>query len=172
MAKAKEERSERGLARPEGRYDPWPSLNPFGLMRRLTEDMDRFFEDAWTGRAWLAPWREEGFARAWTPAIECFQRGDRFVVRADLPGLCKEDVKIEVTEDRITIEGERREETTEDREGVYRSERRYGSFHRTLPLPEGAIIDSAEASFKDGVLEATMQAAPRGGGVVRKVEVK
>jgi HSP20 family protein len=82
-------------------------------------------------------------------------------VRADLPGLKKEDIKIDVTDSALTIEGERREDHEEDREGYYRSERSYGSFYRVVPLPEGAITDSAKAHFNDGVLEIVVQAPPR-----------
>jgi len=72
----------------------------------------------------------------WSPQIETFQRGDQFVVRADLPGLRKEDINVEVTEQGITLQGERRVEHEEEREGYYRSERSYGSFYRTIPSPK------------------------------------
>lgn len=73
-------------------------------------------------------------------------------------GLKKDDVKVDITDDSLTIEGERREEHEEDREGCYRSERSYGSFCRVIPLPDGAITDSAKANFNNGVLEIVMQA--------------
>ncbi len=107
----------------------------------------------------------------WTPQIETFQRGDRFIVRADLPGMKKEDVDIELTDDSLTIEGERREEQEEDRGGYYRSERTYGHFYRVVPLPEGAITESAKANFDNGVLEVTIQAPPREVSRKRKLEI-
>ena len=82
-------------------------------------------------------------------------------MRADLPGLKKDEVKVELTNDLLTISGERKEEKEEKREGYYRSERRYGSFFRQIPLPEGAKTDTAKAKFTDGVLEVTMQAPAR-----------
>lgn len=170
MARAKEERGERALARREPQ-DPWMAQSPFTLMRRLTEDMDRFFEDFWSGRGIPAVWRGEGLARGWTPEIEMFQRGNELVVRAELPGLKKEDVQVELSEDQILIQGERRHEETEEREGLFRTERRYGAFRRAVPLPEGAIADSAKASFKDGVLEITLQAPPHGVASARKLEI-
>ncbi len=112
-----------------------------------------------------------GARTLWTPQIETFQRGDQFVVRADLPGLKKEDVDIELTEDSLTIEGERREEREEDREGYYRSERSYGSFYRIVPLPEGAITESAKATFNNGVLEVTIQAPPKEVSRKRRLEI-
>lgn len=107
----------------------------------------------------------------WTPQIETIQRGDEFVVRADLPGLKKDDVKIDITDDSITIEGERREEHEEDREGYYRSERSYGSFYRVVPLPEGAITDNAKAQFNQGVLEIVVKAPPREVSRGRRLEI-
>src|SRR5262249_43554774 len=92
----------------------------------------------------------------WTPQIDISQHDNELVVRADLPGLSKDDVKVDVTEDAITIQGERRREHEEERGGVYRSERSYGHFYRVIPVPEGAKTDQAKASFKDGVLEITM----------------
>jgi HSP20 family protein len=100
-----------------------------------------------------------------------FHRNNELVVRADLPGLNKDDVKVDVTEDSITIQGERKREQEEEREGVYRSERAYGSFYRVIPLPEGTIADQAKATFKDGVLEVTMPAPPEQVRRGRRVEI-
>ncbi|HKE82306.1 MAG TPA: Hsp20/alpha crystallin family protein [Vicinamibacterales bacterium] len=94
------------------------------------------------------------------------------MVRADLPGLKKDDVNVELTDDAITIRGERREEKQEEREGFWRSEREYGQFHRSIPLPEGVIAESAEATFNNGVLEVSMQAAPEEANRGRKIEIK
>jgi HSP20 family protein len=107
----------------------------------------------------------------WSPQIETFQRADQLVVRADLPGLSKDDVNVEVTDDAIVISGERRHEFEDERDGIYRSERSYGSFYRTIPLPEGAIADNAKADFKDGVLEITMPAPPRDARRGRRIEI-
>ncbi len=70
--------------------------------------------------------------------------------------MSKDDIKIDVRDDAATIQGERKREHTEEREGVYRSERSYGSFYRVMPLPEGAITEQAKATFRAGVLEITM----------------
>ena len=88
------------------------------------------------------------------------QRNNELVIRADLPGLTKDDVKVDVTEDAVTIQGERKREHEEEKGGVYRSERSYGSFTRVIALPEGAITDQAKAIFKDGVLEVTTPTPP------------
>jgi HSP20 family protein len=148
-------------------------------MDRIADEMDRWF-DRMTRTAGLA--RPGIFSRGlfgslaregmWFPRIEAFQEGDRFVVRADLPGVKKEDLEVNLTDDAITIRGERREEHQEEREGYFRSEREYGQFYRTIPLPEGVIPESAQATFRDGVLEITMQAAPAEANKGRKLEIK
>jgi HSP20 family protein len=93
------------------------------------------------------------------------------MVRADLPGLTKEDVKVELTENLLMISGERKEEKEEKREGFYRSERSYGSFYREVPLPEGAMTEKAAATFRNGVLEITIPAAKLEPST-RKLEIK
>jgi HSP20 family protein len=162
--------SQTGLER---REQGWPSLasgSPFSFMRRFSEEMDRLFEDFGFGRGWLAPsFGRDLFPRnfgelgqsAWSPQVEMFEREGQLVLRADLPGLSKDDVKVEVTDDAVTISGERRSEHEEKREGYYRSERSYGSFYRSIPLPEGVNADDANATFGNGVLEITMQAPQR-----------
>jgi len=119
--------------------------NPFLLMRRMIEEMDRAFSE-FSGS-------NNGDTSLWTPAIEVSQRDGQYVVHAELPGLKPEDVKVEVLDDALVIEGERKCEHEEDRGGVHRTERRYGRFYRAVPLPEGATADQARARFENGVLE-------------------
>ena len=85
-----------------------------------------------------------------------FEHDRKLVVRADLPGITKDNVKVELRENALVIRGERREEHEEVREGFYRTERSYGNFYRELPLPEGVDTEKAEANFAEGVLEITM----------------
>lgn len=164
------ENKNQGLQRPRGRNeigwrDPFATFwnDPFSFFQR----------DLWPFQRESLPWRTaaQGSSALWSPQVESFQRGDQFVIRADLPGLKKEDVDIELTDDSVVIQGERREEHQEDREGYYRSERSYGSFYRVIPLPEGAISESAKASFNHGVLEVTVQAPPREVSRRRRVEI-
>jgi HSP20 family protein len=99
------------------------------------------------------------------------QKNGEFTVRVDLPGLKKDDVKVELTDNLLTVSGERQEEKEEKREGYYRSERSYGSFYRQIPLPEGSKTDTAKAEFTDGVLQITMQ-APEREPKARRLEIK
>jgi HSP20 family protein len=136
-------------------------MSPFSLMRRVMEDMDRMFEDFGSGRALSGGQAQRGGALApiWTPAIEVFERDGALVVRADLPGMSPDDVRIEVADDALTIEGERRQEIEVEEEGVYRSERVYGRFSRTIPVPDGADVERAQARFENGVLEVSIPLA-------------
>ena len=166
-------RPERGLARREPSWGLSRWESPFEAMRRLSDEMDRLFGDFGFGRGFSRPsfGRELERLGGWTPDIEVFQRGNELVVRADLPGLTKDDVHVDITEDALTISGERKQEHEEEREGVYRAERSYGSFQRVVPLPEGTIPDSAKALFKNGVLEITMQAPSREVSRGRRLEI-
>ena len=125
------------------------SMSPFTLMRRLTEDMDRMF----TGFGGTSGSGEMGM---WAPPVEVRESEGNLVVMAELPGLNKEDVKVEVNEDAVVIQGERKREREEERGGIRRSERVYGSFYREIPLPDGAKADQAKAVFNNGVLEVTV----------------
>lgn len=158
--------SGRGGMRRHEAADPWG--NPFAMMRRMMDEMNRSFGDLGFGRGFPFAGSEMG---DWSPAIEAFQRGDQFVVRAEVPGLSKDDVSVEIGDDALTIRGERRQEHEEEHEGVYRSERHYGTFCRVVPLPEGALADSAKANFKDGVLEVTLQAPSREVTRGRRIEI-
>jgi len=168
----RQQRDESGLASPGAL-----SSSPFQLLRRMTEEMDRAFErmfdDVGFGHFASRPWgtSQPLSLSGWSPRIEAFQKQDKFIVRAELPGLKKDDVEVNVTEDAITIQGQRKEEHERNEEGFYHSERSYGSFSRTIPLPEGVITDSADASFKDGVLEIRLQAPPNEVSRGRRIEI-
>jgi HSP20 family protein len=124
--------------------------NPVSMMRRFRDEMDRIFSHIF----------KEEFNRkeaTWSPAIEVTEEHGNLHVRAELPGLKPEDVKIEVTDEVLMIEGERKYEHEEKGKGVFRSERRYGKFYREIPLPGGASVDKAKAQFNNGVLEVTLR---------------
>jgi HSP20 family protein len=169
-----------GLARREQSSPSLSAGSPFSFMRRFSEEMDRLFEDFGFRSGWLAPsfgrdFFPAGFGdfgqTAWSPQVEVFEREGQLVVRADLPGLTKDEVKVEVTDNGLAISGERKSEHEERGEGFYRSERSYGSFYRQIPLPEGVKADEANATFKNGVLEITMQ-APQRRQRSRRLEIK
>jgi HSP20 family protein len=94
-----------------------------------------------------------GALRRWMPAMDLVESGDHFVLRADLPGLSEEDVRIELEDQTLVISGERKAEHEDGKEGYYRLERAFGSFSRTLQLPKGIDPESVTARFDRGVLE-------------------
>jgi HSP20 family protein len=151
--------------------DPFDMLrmSPFAMMRRFMEDIEQQWGQAEIGRG------SQGTAAAgstfFSPPMEMFEREGRLIVRAELPGLSKDDVHVEVTDDALTIEGERRSEHEERQGGFFRSERRYGTFRRQIPLPEGVNADQVTASFKDGLLEIAMP-APQRQADSRRIEIQ
>lgn len=127
------------------------STSPFALMRRFTEEMDRLFE----GHGWRGSGNRSEVAQ-WSPAIEVKEQDGKLEVLAELPGIKENDVKVEVTDEGLVIQGERKQEHEEKREGYYRSERSYGQFYRLIPLPEGTTVDQARAEFHNGELRVSI----------------
>jgi HSP20 family protein len=161
-----ERKSETGIARRE-QLSPVSTVNPFAAMRQFSEDMERLFGGFGVGRG-LASGIGREFDRLaelegalWSPQVEAFERDDKLIIRADLPGLTKDDINVDITDDAIKIRGERRQEKEENEEGFYRSERSYGTFYREIPLPNGVNREEANATFRNGVLEITIPAPAR-----------
>jgi HSP20 family protein len=155
------------------RYEPGTISSPFSLMRRLSADMERVFEDTWGARQFPRLFRGFDLAETrWTPDIEAFDRKGEFVVRADLPGMTKDNIKVEVLDNQLVIRGERKEEKEQKEKGYYAAERSYGAFYRALPLPEGVKSDEAKATFKDGVLEIAMPTGKMPEKHGRQLEIK
>ena len=136
---------------------------PFRELARLEREMEDMF-----GRLPAWPWGER--ERGWAPAVDMVDHKEEFVLRADLPGLDEKDIEVTVEDGTVTIRGERKEETEEKKEGYYVSERSYGVFARTLPLPAGVEADKVRATFKKGVLEVHLPKAKETKG--KKIEIK
>ena len=141
--------------------------NAFPYMRRLTEEIDRAFgfKPGFLGLT-------ESYLGGWSPDIEIFEHDHTLFVRVDLPGLTKENVKVQVIHDELTIEGERKLEKEETKQGVYRTERNYGAFYRRIPLPEYVKAEAARATFKNGVLEVQIPTIPVPEVKKRTVEIQ
>jgi HSP20 family protein len=125
----------------------WEPLREFTT---LQNEMNRLFNTVFDSPT---PGGNGNTLRRWMPAMDLVESGDHFVLRADLPGLDQEDVKIELDDSTLTISGERKAEHEEKEEGYYRLERAFGSFSRTLQLPKGIDPEAVNASFDRGVLE-------------------
>jgi HSP20 family protein len=144
--------------------------DPFALLRA---DFDRFFtEPGWPAFRWPAFRFGRDEEAPWNPQVDVFQRDNRLVTRTDLPGLKREDIKVEVTDGHLAISGERKKEEEEKGEQFYRCEREYGSFYRAVPLPEGVKLEDVKATFADGVLEVSVPLPAKTEATVRKVAVE
>jgi HSP20 family protein len=149
--------------------------DPFDLLRQMTTDFDRMFDEAgWPSFRWPALQSQRlTETAAWNPQIDVFEKDNRLVTKVDLPGLKKEDVKVEVIDGRLAISGERKTESEEKKNDFYRCEREYGSFYRAVPLPEGVKLDDVKASFADGVLEVSVPLPAKAvAPAARKVEIQ
>ena len=146
--------------------------DPFALMREMTSDFDRIFSEY--PRPFFRPSlrRRATSEIGWYPEIDVFEKDNRLVTKIDLPGMKKEDVKVEVTDGQLAISGERKREAEEKGEEFYRCEREYGSFYRSVPLPDGVKIEDVKATFTDGVLEVSVPLPARPEAKVRKVEIQ
>jgi HSP20 family protein len=123
------------------RWDPIRELDS------LQSDMNRLFDRFFEGRT------ANGTSRRWIPAMDLLETEDHLVLRGDLPGLTEDDIDIEIKDNVLTVSGERRGGKEEKGEGYYRVERAFGSFSRSLTLPQGVDADRVEANFDKGVLE-------------------
>ncbi len=140
---------------------PWIARDPFTLFDTMQRQMDRMFQNFGFGSM---------ERNLWSPQIEMHEKKGKLLITADLPGLNKEDVKIELNDNLLTIEGERKQEQRDDARGW--SERSYGRFFRSIPLPEGINAENANASFNNGVLEITLDAPKKELPKGKKIEIQ
>lgn len=134
------------------------SIAPLGgqgrSLRSLSEEMDRMM-----GGPWGWPFRAGPFARSpmssydWMPDVDVFEQDNKIVVRADLPGMRKEDIDVSVRDDTLILRGHREEEKEVKGQTYYGFERATGRFYRSIGLPDGVSPDDVGALYKDGVLE-------------------
>jgi HSP20 family protein len=139
--------------------------DPFAFAQVMSQEMDRLFDtfggagqggrNLSTQGGGRSP-QQGGRQSYWAPQMEVFQRGNEMVVRADVPGLSPDDVQIDVEDGVLTISGERRQSNEDKQEGFYRSERSYGTFARSIALPEGVDEEQVNARYEHGVLEVTV----------------
>jgi len=136
-----------------------------GSLRRFRSQMDRLF-DSFFG---LAPW-EETLPGGWTPDVEVADTDKEILVKAEVPGLGPEDIDVRVSGNVLTLSGEKKEETEEKKSGYYRSERRFGSFLRTIDLPTSVNAEAVSAEYDKGIL--TVRIPKSEDSAPRKIEVK
>ena len=127
--------------------------DPFRGMSTMREDMERLFDPM------LNRYPRERVQAVWAPSLDVEETNDAMMIRAELPGMKREDIKVTVAEDTVTISGERKYESEQKDRTFHRVERAYGSFQRTIALPVSVQGDKAEASYRAGVLELTLPKA-------------
>jgi HSP20 family protein len=136
--------------------EPARALSPFGDLERRFERMERIFED-FLGRPFgfhmpaLRPWAAA--AEEVSPSVDIFEEGNDVVVKAELPGMKKEDLEVNFAHGNLIISGEKKQEEKVEKKDYYRMERSYGAFTRSFRLPADVQGDKAKATFKDGVLQ-------------------
>jgi len=126
--------------------------SPFEEMERMFND---FFQQRFFAPTWMPRFKFPDLTDVST-SVDMFEEGDNLVIKAELPGMKKEDINVDLKDDVITISGEKKSEEKTERKDFHRVERSFGSFTRRLRLPVEIKADKVEASFKDGVLEIKM----------------
>jgi len=146
-----------------------PELNvwsPFRHLSLLRDEIDRLFDsplDALTSNS-------QQFLNGWLPTIDLYEDRDHLVLKAELPGMKKEDIDISLHGEVLTLSGERKEEETFDKAETYRAERFLGRFQRTLTLPVRVDASKVQAAYKDGILTVTLPKAEE--AKPKQIEVK
>jgi HSP20 family protein len=126
----------------------WPG---FGRLSSLRDELDRLFESPWAELA-----RTSQLLSGWTPALDIHEDKDNFIVRAELPGMKREEIDVSLHDGALSISGERKLEQKFEEAEVYRTERFFGKFQRTVSLPAAVAADKVKAQYKDGVLTITL----------------
>ena len=143
--------------RPSRGLTPW---NPFTELDEMERRMSDIFEHPFLPLLWG---RFPSEQMAWAPAIDVFEKENKFIVKAEIPGMKEEDINVSIEGDTLNIKGEKKTESEVKEENYYRSERSYGSFFRSIALPSTVDAGKIEAEYDNGVLEIT---------IPKKAEVK
>ncbi len=148
---------------------------PFEVVKK---EIDRLF-DEFREDFWRRPFRSlAAFERGWpkklvaAPAVDVSESEKAYEITAELPGMDKKNIEVNVVHGGITIKGEKKEETEEKKKDYYISERRYGSFERYFDLPDSVDADKIAATFKNGVLKVTLPKTAEAQKAAKKIEVK
>ncbi len=148
MAKAKEKET-RAIT-------PWkPSLG----LSRWEHDVDRMMDDFFARR--MRPWWPKRWFGAWdeeivTPALDVYEEKDEIIVKAELPGMDKNEIEIEIADSELILKGEKKKEEKVEEKNYYRCERSHGAFRRSVELPRDVQADKIKATFKNGILEVRL----------------
>jgi HSP20 family protein len=137
-----------------------PFESPFGTLPRL-QDVSRLVEGFWASPAEVP--------QVWQPAVDIYEEGNQWVVKADIPGVEPNDIELQVTDDGLKISAETSSEEQAQDKGYYRVERRFGSFRRFIPLPAEVDPEQVNAQFRNGVLEVRL---PKSEASTRRIPIQ
>ena len=142
-----------------------------GYLQEIQDEMSRIIEDAFED---LGLVEERGIKHkmTWRPAVELNSQNGNYELKAELPGINKDNINVEVSEDSVTINAECEHRDEEKTENVYRSEFRYGKYHRTIPLPSSVDYTNAKAEYKNGILTLTLPKSEEEKAKTKKIEIK
>lgn len=124
--------------------------NPWKDMPAMPGSLDRFFNDPFSN---LGRFADNGEMSMWNPAVDLYEKDDHYMIKAELPGIDKKDIKIDLKDGLLTLSGERNHDNEVKKENFYRRERSYGKFQRVFTLPAGVDPQNIKAEYKDGVLQ-------------------
>ncbi len=155
-----------------GRWRPGRELIPWRPVREIEQvfdEMEKHFEEVFGRPFFPVAWKRAPAIRAWSPPLEVLEKENEYIVKAELPGMKKEEIEVSVVEDTLTIKGERKAEEEVKGEDYQLCERCYGSFERSILLPKAVDGKKITASYENGVLEITLPKAPE--AKPKKVEI-
>jgi HSP20 family protein len=162
-----------------GKIEPTSALEMWRPFESLRQEIDRLFDDFGWG---LPRFRRSIFAAepqfrrelTWPakPAVDVVESEKSYEIKAELPGMDEKNIEVKISEDTLTIKGEKQEEKEEKKKDYYLHERHFGSFERSFDVPEGVDADKIEAAFKNGVLTVTLPKKPEAQKSAKKIEVK
>jgi len=159
------------------RTEPARAISPFESPGRWFNELEKWFgEDlrppfSFMRPAWIPRFRMTEREEI-MPSIDIFEQGDDVVVKAELPGMKKEDINVSVTDNTVTITGEKKQEEKVEKKNYFRMERSYGSFTRGFHLPTEVQSDKAKANFKDGILEVRIPKTAEAKEKQKKIRVQ
>ena len=140
----------------------WRQYDPFRELWNIQGEMNKLFNKS------LSKDAEQSF----TPALDIHEEKDKYVVKADLPGMKQEDIGIDLNEDVLTIKGEKKHELEDKSKSFHRVERFYGTFERSIVLPSNIEAEKIDASYRNGVLEVVLPKTERESKKTRKIDIK
>lgn len=163
--------AERKETREIATRSPHTTLSPFHEMERMERMFDEFFKRPFSSLLSRTPWNTVSDLEVSAPNVDVFEEGDNIIVKAEVPGIAKENLEVTFKDNILTISGEKKKEEKVENRNYFQMERTYGSFSRSVYLPTEVRSEDASATFKDGVLEIVIPKTEESKESVRKITV-